>query len=227
MSNSKYSEWQASRILPSFEHRSVKKISSILAERNNPRPKKKVVVPNIILNPKDLDPIHLRSEPLPLLSPTIELFCRTHGARNIVKRRQSDQDNYKPIFRQQRPAHPFVDNSAIESDGEGGDVASLATTPESSRPSTPIRTPTPSIRLQVQPSIVKRVKVKKPKEHCQTCNRYFDGSKQLDIHLKSKKHWKAVRNSQSSHCVTCNRLFTSYHNLRAHKCENFIKHPRF
>ena len=182
-----------------------------------------MVFPNIIINPSDLDPIHLRTDPLPPLSPTTELFCREYGARNIVKQRRRDQAKYRPEFRSQpiRKKNPLIDDSAVESDGEGGDIASRATTPASSRPSSPVHIPT---NLSVQVPIAKKKTIlKRPKEHCQTCNRFFDEIKQLEIHLRSKKHLKQVRNSVSTHCKLCNHFFTSKHNLATHKCENILK----
>ncbi len=218
-------EWEPPKRHPSIDLHTVKKINHILAERNAPKKKKKVVVPNIIINPQDLEPIHLRSDPLLPLSPTTELFCHTNGAGNIIKQRRRDQAKYIPTFRSQPPRakNSLIDDSAVESDGEGGDIPSRATTPPNSRPTSPVLpiTPTPPIDLSIQVPIVKR-KIKKPKEHCKTCNRFFDGIKQLDFHKKSKKHLKQVRNSATTTCKQCNRFFTSRHNFSTHKCENFL-----
>ncbi len=134
-----------------------------------------------------------------------------------------DQSKYKPEFRSQpiRKTNPLIDDSAVESDGEGGDVASRESTAASSRPSSLVHTPK---NLSVQVLITKaKTTLKRPKEHWQTCNRFFDGIKQLEIHLRSKKHLKQVRNSVRTHCKQCNHIFTSKHNLANHKCENIRK----
>jgi len=221
--------WKPAKIHPHIDFHSIRKINPILADRNAPKTKKKLVVPNIIINPQELEPIHLRSEPLPPLSPNTELFCRKSGAGNIVKQRRSDQVKHTPTFRSQLK-NSLIDDSAVESDGEGGDIPSQATTPSNSRPTSPARiiSPTPSIDLSIQvPIVKKKSKIKKPKEHCKTCNRFFDGIKQLEFHKKSKKHLKQVRNSVSTTCKQCNRLFTSRHNFSTHKCENFISSDSF
>jgi len=235
VANSNSAEWKAPKILPSIDLRTVKKINRILAERSDPKPKKNVVVPNIIINPLDLEPIHLRSDPLPPLSPTTELFCRENGARNIVKQRRRGQAKYAPQFRSQptRNKNPLIDDSAVESDGEGGDIPSRATTPERSVPSSPARTtpPTPhqtedTPSTNCTPLPVKKVKLKKPRpnSYCKECVLFFSGPKQLNVHEKSKKHLKQLRNGTSTHCTQCNRFFQSRHNLVNHKCEKFIKH---
>jgi len=218
------------RLPPSFDLSAAKRVKKILNQRNNPLQKKKVSVRQEgSEHPDGLLPIHLRSRPLPQLSPADVLFAQNNGASNIVKRRRKDLANHAEIFRNQptRRQSVFVDDSAIESDGEGGDIVSTTTTPASSRHPSPARlvtTTQPSTNtLPVQLPIVKRSKIKRPKEHCTTCNRFFDGIKQLDFHKKSKKHLKQVRNSVSTHCKQCNRFFPSKHNFSTHKCENFLK----
>ena len=58
---------------------------------------------------------------------------RRSSPRRFKPRPQPRKDS-KP-----RRRHPLIDDSAIESDGEGGDISSIATTPE--RPSPPPRKP--------------------------------------------------------------------------------------
>ena len=220
------------RVPPSFNPSSVKQVNKILAERSKRTPsRKECVQEKVVEHPDDLLPIHLRSEPLPQLSPSDILFPQAHGAANIVRRRHKDLANHTFTFRDQpaRKKNQFIYGAAIESDGEGGDVPSKATTPAHSRASTPPRIQsTPKIDLSAQPSLAKKTKIKKVKtDFCSICSRYFDGPKQLAVHLKSKPHWKQVRNCKPTTCVTCGHFFTSGHNLGTHKCENFIKHPRF
>ena len=164
----------------------------------------------------------MRSDPLRPLSPTLEVFCVNHGAHNIVNQWRRDHAKYTPSFRSQPPRarNTFIDDAAIESDGEGGGIASRATTLPSSIPSSPARLPTPTIDLSIEVLIVKtKRKVRKPNEHCKTCNRFVNGIKQLEFHLKFKKHLKQVRNSVSTNCKTCNSFFTSKHNFANHKCK--------
>ena len=121
----------------------------------------------------------------------------------------------------------FVDESAIESDGEGGDGASTPTTPASSRPSSPGRVETPSsipvIDLSVRSPIAKP-----PRPRCEYCKPDFSGPKQLQVHLKGKKRKIKVRNScLSSSCKLCGHYFTSNHNFNNHKCENYMKKEKF
>jgi len=197
----------------------VDRIRKILRERAEP-PKKKPSTPALGLsNPYGLLPIHLRSELLPQLSVEDQVFCERSGARNIIRRRELDLRKHKPVFANQEPgpvpprrSNRFVDDTAIESDGEGGDIPSSVTTPQPSRPPSPDRLPP-----------IKKT-IEKPK--CYSCNKTFSGPKQLDIHLKSKKHWKQVRNT-STLCITCGRFFSSKHNLRTHKCSNFLKNEPF
>ena len=222
-------DWTPPRILPSFDQLAVKKINRIIRERNAPKPKKTApVVPNIIINPSDLDPIHLRTDPLPPLSPTTELFCAKYGARNIVKQRRRDQVNYTPNFCVQKPRAKisFIDDSGVESDGQGGDIPSRATTPQHSPTSSPLPSPPASPSPTQTPLPVKKSLLKKPRKncYCKDCNLFVSGPLQLDIHKKSKKHLKQLRNSTSTHCTQCNRFFQSRHNLVNHKCDKFIKH---
>ena len=222
----------AERAPPSFDQSAVRRIQRILSKRANPKTTKKPVsaVSSVSLNPARLDPIHLRSKPLAQLSPEDQLYAKNYGAANIIKRRQRDLKNFKQVHRHQpdtalplRPVRSvFIDDSAIESDGEGGDVESTPTTPASSRPSSP----TSSTVLPARPTI-KKSKLKKPREHCKTCNRYFDGPKQLAFHYKSKPHLKKLRNTGDSLCKFCGKVFLSKHNLATHKCHKFMRSETF
>ena len=205
-----------------MDPKAVERTQRILRERSEP-PKKKPPTPATgFTNPYDLKPIHLRSEPLPQLSEEDQLFCKKSGASNIVRERAQSLKKFKPSFSEQEPgplpprrSNRFVDDSAIESDGEGGDIPSSATTPRPSRSPSPVRV------RSVQKSIIK---ANKPK--CSICNLSFSGPMQEAIHLKSKKHLKQARNS-SGLCITCEHFFTSQHNLRYHKCSKFLKNETF
>ena len=189
---------------PTFDPSAARQVQKILYQRNNPSPKTKTSVQEELPNfPEGLQPIHLRSELLPQLAPHDVLFAVLNGARNIVKRRHQDLANPTQVFHDQptRTQSVFIDDSGIESDGEGGDVPSRATTQTSSRPSAPARTNS----IIHMTTIDLGVKVK-PKESCKTCNRFFVGVKQLEVHKKSKKHIKQIRNIDTTHCRQSNQF---------------------
>ncbi len=213
------------RVPPSFDLSAARKIQQIIQERNNRLQKKNIsVVQEVPDHPDGLLPIHLRSEPLPQLALEDFDFALRNGARNIIKRRCKDFANLVQDFRDQptRARSLFFDESAVESDEEGGEIPSRATTPSRSRPTSPPRTPTYTPSVQV-PINRKKSKLKKPTEHCKACNRFFDCIKELEIHLNSRKHLKQIRNSSSTHCKQCNHFFTSKHNFVTHKCRNIFR----
>ena len=113
-----------------------------------------------------------------------------------------------------------MDDSAIESDGEGGDVVSTTTTSAISRLSSrglvEASSSTPVIDLSVRVPITKS-----SKPRCYTCDTDFSGPNQFQVHLKGKKHKIKVKNScLSSSCKLCGHCFTSNHNFNNHKSEN-------
>ncbi len=120
---------------PSFDPSAAGRIIRIILERNTSKKSKKVaVVPGVQVHPTGLERIHLRDDPLPQLSIEGQVFFQNRGARNIIKRCQRDMANYKPKFQSQpineqglpfppiRSRAIFVDDSDIESDGEGGEI---------------------------------------------------------------------------------------------------------
>ena len=121
----------------------------------------------------------------------------------------------------------FIDDSGIESDGEGGDVFSTPTTSASSRPSSPGRVEAPSSIPTIDSSVRSPI-AKAPRARCEYCNTEFSGPEQLQVHLKGKKHKKKVRNScLSSCCKLCRRCFTSNHNFINHKYENCMTKEKY
>ncbi len=129
----------------SFDPKSARRIQAVQKQRRAPRPKKESTVSGIIVNPKHLLPIHLRSTPLRPLSPTTEQFAVYFGTRNIAKRRLQDWEKHTPVFENQirrlpRKKSRFFENSAIEVDSEGEDIPSTTTTPSH----TPLTTPPPT-----------------------------------------------------------------------------------
>lgn len=147
-----------------------------------------------------------------------------------------------------RRKKPLIDDSAIESDGEGGDINSVDTTPEQNkkklyfwealpsilrRPPTPppaIRTPAvinrdspvPVIDIN-SPSASQVTTAPKSKTVCDLCDTVVSGPELLKKHCNSKKcrkkaNRKAISNKKLN-CSTCNENFLSIHNLHTHKCQ--------
>ena len=77
--------------------------------------------------------------------------------------------------------------------------------------------------------VLKSAPVKRPKQDsfCETCLVYASGPRQLEIHLKSKKHLKLIRRlslvNSSLQCSTCRTSFDNIHNIHNHKCKNFLQ----
>ena len=114
--------------------KTVRKFNNFLREHRNPKKSKVPLPTGEIVNPHNLEPIHLRKDPLPPLSPRTRTFAVKNGAGNIVKRRDLDikkhRKNCDLEHRLARKKSIFVDDSAIEDDGFGGDLKSTTTTPE-------------------------------------------------------------------------------------------------
>ncbi len=126
---------------PSFNQKAAKRIQTPLRERAQPFRLKTSTVSGNIINPKHLLPIHLRTEPLRPLSPTIAECAKQLGARHIAKRRPRDWELHDPEFQDQirpslRKKSKFVDDSAVEVDSEGQDIQWTATTPLNTPPTT-------------------------------------------------------------------------------------------
>ncbi len=189
----------------------VRRVERILDERRNlPSPVPKQPILNNLVHPLGLLPIHLSNKPISveysppsLPNPPI----RKRPFQELANQRSSStigSDTARP-----RKKHKFIDDSAIESDGEGGDVLSVRTTPPNSRPSSP-----------TSRKLVSKV-------FCDTCQIYLSGSLQYQIHIKSKKHLRRLRTTEDSISKLCNRFFQSKHNKDTHKCKNFFKSEKF
>ena len=182
---------------PNISPAAVRRIYRILDERENPPSPKPIVKTGELVVPHNLPPIHLSRKPITAdYHPAAPRF-------GLIKKRLAEP----PTNLRSRKKHKFIDDSAIESDGEGGDIESTSATPASSPPSSPRHCPITDLK-------------------CYTCNVTASGPKQLEIHLKSKKHLKKARTVKTS-CNQCNHLFTSLHNYRFHKCKNFIEKDSF
>ena len=124
----------------------VHSIQRILDERNHPVPTKpKVQINNNLTHPGGLQPIHLSKDPI-----TVEYLSASPPDPPIRKRSYSQSANQqlpkpsKSDSVRPRKKHKFIDDSVVESDGEGGDVLSVTTTPANAPPSTPLPVIEPS-----------------------------------------------------------------------------------
>ena len=112
---------------PNLEPAAVRRISQILDKLQNPPPRKSVVKSGQLVVPHNLPPIHLSREPITAdYHPPVPRFVP-------IRKRQAEP----PANPSSRKKHRFIDDSAVESDGEGGDIESTPSTPASSPPSSP------------------------------------------------------------------------------------------
>ena len=190
--------WTAPKIHPSFNLKNLRNINAILKERRLSKSKSKSKSNQVI-----------QSKPLPTIKklPTVKVTERfTKSIYNI------SADVYKPTLpfpnptvqekprkggkskagRQERPKSKFVDDSAIESDGEGGNVPSVQSSPDRSKD-------------------LKFV-------NCDLCGLEVSSNLQLERHRGSKKCRKLrSQGKPAPKCFTCSKVFVSTHDLRRHK----------
>ena len=93
--------------------------------------------------------------------------------------------------RQQRKKSKFIDDSAIESDGEGGDIPSTQSSVDRSK-------------------VLKFV-------NCNLCGLQVSCDQQLDKHRGSKKGRKLQDKSKANRCYACHKGFVSSHDRHRHK----------
>ena len=121
-----------------------------------------------------------------------------------------------------RKKNKFMEDSAVESDGEGGDILSVASSPPNSPLPSPLRSSS-SVNVALARPITKTAVAK---VFYADCNNWLSGPKQFDRHLKGKKHLKNIRNKTTS-CNFCNHHFQSKHNFRFHSCQNRLENEKF
>lgn len=212
----------------------VAKFKRWLAKVRAPRkPKPKTSPLGFKSNPHSLRPIGLKSciikDHHPIKKPTLI------RSKPIQERGQPAQATIP------RRKNLFVDDSAIESDGEGGDINSVSTTPERTErkihfldalPAIPRRPAAPPVVNSDSPAPVIDIRTPSPsrvttapksKTICDLCDTILSGPEQLKKHRNSKKcRKKANRKSISNKelkCSTCSKAFLSIHNLHTHKCQ--------
>ncbi len=208
----------------SFDPRAVRRISSITAERNNPKKAKKS---------------HASDNPLqPLLFHPTEVLGRTF--RNFWKKDYKPPTSLasKPVKslekspstkrrRQARPKNRFVDDSAVEVNSHGSVVSSRESSPEpETHPSNASR------RLQGDYAIPKLIDLTveeqvghspdchdKPRVlpvKCEICDKTCSGPAQLKLHKKSKKCRNRQDYKLKHKCYHCFNLFETSHDLNRH-----------
>lgn len=207
----------------------VRAIKRIIVERNTPRTTHPKFVPTLLAHPHGLRPIHDLKEPISVDYNT--------DSRQVVKRRRHQPGNPRPSTHprtdlvQPRKRHKLIDDSAIESNGEGGDIGAENSTPTCTATHTPPRTPprtppTSPPRLPPTPTKVYRIpRIPDPEKRCAMWNTTANSKKQFEKHLASKKHFKNLSNFESDNphhlCSNCDHIFDNHKNLKQHKCKNF------
>ena len=192
--------WVAPKIYPSFNTQNLRAVNRIIKERRLSKSKAKPALP---------------TKPLPTITklPSVSVTERFHKSLDTIT-----EEVYKPTLpvsnpaqeyldpeerqehrqakalarRQERKKCKFIDDSAIESDGEGGDVPSALSSPDRSK-------------------TLKFV-------NCDLCGLEVSSDLQLEKHRGSKKCRKLRSRGKSiPKCRTCSKVFVSTHDLRRHQ----------
>ena len=187
-------KWTAQKIHPSFNQKNLRNIKSILNERRASKAKTKSAQVS-------------RSKPLPTIRklPTVKVTERFKKSIYNI-----GNDVYKPtlpfpnrtlsekplkkgkVKTSQRTRSKFIDDSAVESDGEGGDIPSLQSSPDCSK-------------------TLKFV-------NCNLCGLEVSSNLQLQKHRGSKKCRKLNDLGKTTiKCYTCCKIFVSTHDLHRHR----------
>ena len=227
---------------PSPNQKTVQKFNRLLREHRKPNKPKTQILTGEIVNPQNLAPIHLRKDPLPSLSPRTRTFAIKNGAGNIVKSRELGIKAYQKKcdlkHRLPRKKSIFVDDSAIEDDGFGGDIKSTTTTPCNTPPEViivpdspvkPLVLPPNQARTQGTTQDLPPVRtIHKPQVTCDICGTKASSKYQIAQHQKGKKcRAKAARlqlANKNLFCSTCKFCFKSLHDFHNHKCRKNRKH---
>ena len=230
-------------IPPSSPNQStVRKFNKLLREHRKPNKPKPPIPNREIVNPHNLEPIHLRKTPLPALSPRTRIFAIKNGAENIVKNRELGIKNHKKKcdlkYRIPRKKSIFIDDSAVEDDGFGGDIKSTTTTPCTTPPEvvlvqdSPVKPlalpPTQALTQGTTQNLPPVATIRKPQVTCEICGTKASSKYQIAQHQKGKKcRSKAARlrfANKNLFCSTCRFGFKSLHDFHNHKCRKNRKH---
>ena len=201
---------------PDPNPQTIRKVQSALRRLRAPKPKKAKVVPGLIVNPHNLTPIHLSKQPI----------TADHHKESSLKRSINSTSIIDSQHISRRKKCRFIDDTAIESDGEGGSIDSANSTPYSTPYNTPPSSP-PRTPIGPRNSNSKnKFSGKKPRSEflsCILCTIKCNRVNQYKRHLQGKKHQKNLLKSKSTNpdfeCELCFQEFDNYHNLSTHKCK--------
>lgn len=107
-----------------------------------------------------------------------------------------------PVKEKPRKKSTFIDNSAVEDDGDGGDISSRNTTPEKEKEIIDIISPS---------------KIKTKSVLCADCGKFVSGPKALLKHQESKKCKNRSKGFKQFSCHKCGRKFNNRHDLESHR----------
>ncbi len=187
--------WSAPKIYPSFNSTNLRRINAILNQRRQSKSKSKS---KPVQPPKPLPTI----TKLPSVRVTERFNKSIYNISSVVYRptlpfvnpNQEEPKRKKGKAKQRRHERKksvFIDDSAIESDGDGNDIPSTQSTPE-------------------RCSELKFV-------NCGLCGLEVSSEIQLKKHRGSKKCRKLQDQGKTIKCNTCNKIFVSTHDLHRHK----------
>lgn len=108
----------------------------------------------------------------------------------------------------------FIENSAVESDGEGGDVESRCSTPD---PSEVLPVELPVSEPVEQHASPEPVKKKDHSVRCDLCCLLLVNDRQLPSHRQSKRCRQRILRNLPRRCRTCDRVFDTHHDLVKHQ----------
>ena len=189
--------------VPAFATKTVRRVEKIITER------KEAAAPSRRRK---------RSKPPILLGEVDKSIQKRHQkwARKVTGLKTWDRQPPKPRF-----SHPFLDLSAVESDGEGGDIQSIASTLDLSE--VPDSSPVDLDTSENTSRHHNKVPAKSPRDTqaprivvCDLCHLKLSSKTQLLDH-RGKKRCKNRTERQVEHiCPTCSKKFDTIHNLKKH-----------
>jgi len=184
--------WAPRKIHPSFDSKHLRNINSILAERRKSKSKKPLPTSKPLLQIKKLPSVPITQRfTKSLYSITRDVYKPTLPFPN-PQTEQPVRKKGTSKNAQERKRSIFIDDCAIESDGEGGDIPSVHSSPDRS-------------------TILKFV-------ICDLCSLEVSSAKQLEKHRGSKKCRKLRKQGKTTiKCNTCNKVFISTHDLLRHQ----------
>ena len=194
----------------SFSSKAVRKIQSILKERRKAKSSRKPArirqssaitrLPSV--RPSDRFSRSLYEISLPIYKPPRSLPDQTRTYLDPDTKGNLQRKKARERYRARKKSK-FIDDSAIESDGEGGDIQSTQTSPD--------------ISIIQDLPIVPRGQAKFV--NCDLCGLLVSGKLQLNKH-RGKKKCRRLADSKKLHkCHTCKKTFNCSNDLNRHKIQ--------